>query len=148
MCIYNTGNLVFSGSNGSTQTVAVGAPLSFSKNVATVGQELTSDSVTLQRAGMYLVTVSASGSVSGSTAGVIGIQLQANGQDVAGAYNPTTYSSSTGDVRNLTITAVVPVQQTTCPLDDKSVTLTVVGTDNAAEFSDVMITVARLPWTR
>jgi hypothetical protein len=51
-------------------------------------------------------------------------------------------------VRNLTITAVVPVQQTTCPLDDKSVTLTVVGTDNAAEFSNVMITVARLPWTR
>jgi hypothetical protein len=137
-------NRIFSGSSSAAQTVAVGGLLSFTKSVASKNQDFTSNSVTFEEPGLYLVTVSASGAVSGTTAGIIGIQLQQNGQNMAG-YASTTYSTGATDVESVTVQALVRVEPTTCPLDDRSVTVSVANTNSAAIYSNVTLTTLRLP---
>jgi metal-dependent HD superfamily phosphatase/phosphodiesterase len=124
--------------------VAVGGLLSFTKSIASKNQDFTSNSVTFEEPGLYLVTVSASGAVSGTTAGIIGIQLQQNGQNMAG-YASTTYSTGATDVESVTVQALVRVEPTTCPLDDRSVTVSVANTNSAAIYSNVTLTTLRLP---
>jgi hypothetical protein len=137
-------NRIFSGSSSAAQTVAVGGLLSFTKSIASKNQDFTSNSVTFEEPGLYLVTVSASGAVSGTTAGIIGIQLQQNGQNMAG-YASTTYSTGATDVESVTVQALVRVEPTTCPLDDRSVTVSVANTNSAAIYSNVTLTTLRLP---
>lgn len=138
----NCGKFLFSGSLDATQTVGEGFPISFTKNIA-LGCTSTDTSVTLSRAGLYQVVVTASGATTGTTAGNLVIELRNNGVQVANV-QATATSNGTTDIVNMAFTAIVKVDPTVCPIDDNSATLTVVNTNGEAVYSDVTITIVRV----
>lgn len=135
--------VVYSGSSNATQALGLNDTLSFNKNIS-ANVDFTSKSVTLNRPGIYLINVSASGSITGATAGNIIIQLQRNGVNLDGSYRSVTTSTATTDIENMSITGIVRVDETCCPLNDQSATITVANTGVAATFVNVTITVVRL----
>ena len=135
--------VVFSGSSNATQALGLNDTLAFNKNIS-ANVDFANNSVTLCKPGIYLVNVSASGSMTGTTADNIIIQLQRNGVNVDGAYRSVANSTATTDIVNLSITGIIRVDETCCPLNDQSATITVANTGAEATYVNVTITVVRL----
>lgn len=141
-CCYCSDKVLYSGSLDATQTVGVGLPIQLTKNVA-LNCSTTDTSVTLSRAGVYQVTATASAATTVSAATNITMELESNGSQLADVESTVTSTSST-DVQTMSLTALVRVNQTVCPLNDNSVTLTLVNTAGEATYSAVTMTVVRL----
>lgn len=142
-CHCNCEKTVYSGSSNALQAVPVNGLLAFNKNIAS-DVTYTSNSVTVRRPGIYLVNVSASGALTGATAGNIVLQLQRNGQNLDGAYQATANSTAADDIENISLTALVRVDPTECCLNDKSATISIASTGVGATFTNVMITIVRV----
>lgn len=85
----------------------------------------------------YLVSVTAT--FTAPVAGVITLNLQQNGANVAGATASTTITTATTEVRSLSFTAIVRTFNAT-----GIESLTVVNAGVAANFSNIAITVEKL----
>lgn len=142
MGYYSCDKAVFSGSLTAAQAVQQGAPVGFSKNLA-AGVRYTDTSVTMYRPGIYLVIASASAATTASAATDVTLQMQRNGTQV-GKVQATATSGSTTAYVDLVVNAIVKVDQTCCPFDDKSATITFVNSGAAANYSAVDVTVVRL----
>lgn len=142
MGCYSCDKAVFSGSLAAPQTVQQGAPVGFSKNLA-AGVRYTDTSVTLYRPGIYLITVSASAATTSSAATDVVLQMQRNGNQVGKVQARATSGSTTAYV-GLVVNAIIKVDKTCCPFDDKSATMTFVNSGAAANYSAVDVTVVQL----
>lgn len=135
------GKTLFSGSSVASQVVAADAPLSFAKNYAVNVDGITSNSVTLRDAGVYLVTVDASGAP--TAAGNVSIQPQING-DVLDAYMSTATSTGAADIVHVGFSFMLRVDPTVCCYVDNAANLSIINAAAETTFSNVSITVVRV----
>lgn len=128
--------------NITAQTVAANATLAFD-TIETTGMSIDeSRPATLDKAGLYLITVDADGAVPATTAGTIAIQLYKNGQPVAGAL-ASAYSAGTTETEHVSFTTVIEVPQGCCVVSNDAA-LTVVNIGAAAVFTNAAFTAVKL----
>lgn len=134
--------VLYSGSIGTPQTVAADGVIAFDRNMS-IGIRQEGNGIVLRRPGLYHVRVDVSAASTADAAANLEIALKNNGLDV---YNATSLATptSTTDNRTMAITAIVKVNATTCPIDDNSVTLTVVNTGSPGLYNAGTITVVRI----
>ena len=138
--------MLFTFSNTS-QTLVTDQLLTFNNNTIQTGCTAThaagSSSISLNKAGYYMVSFNADGVESG-TAGNITIQLQGNGTAIAGA-ETTAESATATDVVNLSFTTLVQVCPNCCGNQvNTPFTLTFANTGVGATFTNAAVTVTKV----
>ena len=98
-------------------------------------------SITLKKAGVYLITMDATASDSG-TPGEITMQINRNGTPINGATAAAVTTAST-DVFPLSVTTLVKVLPSCCSTDNTTV-ITVTNTGVGAIYANANITVVKL----
>lgn len=134
--------VLYSGSIGSPQTVAAGGSIAFDRNMS-IGTQQAGNGIVLKKPGLYQVVVDVSAASTADAAANLEIALRSNGIDVYNASSLATPTSTT-DNRTMAITAIVKVNATTCPVNDNSVTLTVVNIGSPGLYNAGTITVVRV----
>lgn len=139
---YSCNKVLFSGSLDAAQTIGQGLPICFTGNIA-VRCRFTNTSITLAEPGVYLVNANASAASTSSSGSDVIVELRRNGTQVSNVQSTST-SSGASDIQSVSLTSIVRVDATRCPIDDRSATLTLVNAGEEAVYSNVSITVVRL----
>lgn len=128
-----------------SQTVTTGANIRFDNiNVldgCSIDFNAGTTSITLEKAGVYLVTIDATVSDAG-TPGSVGLQINRNGAGVNGATSRVVTTAST-DVYPLGVSTLVKVLPSCCAVDNTTV-LTISNIGLSAIYANANLTVVKL----
>lgn len=128
-----------------SQTVTTGANIRFDNiNVldgCSIDFNAGTTSITLEKAGVYLVTIDATVSDAG-TPGAVGLQINRNGAGVNGATSRVVTTAST-DVYPLGVSTLVKVLPSCCAVDNTTV-LTISNIGLSAIYANANLTVVKL----
>lgn len=131
--------------SNATQTVNANGKVTFDSvnvsNGCSIDFDAGTSTATLQKPGVYMVTVDASVSDNG-TQGTIGLQINRNGTGINGATSKTTTTAS-ANLYPLSVTTLVKVLPSCCAIDNTT-TVSVSNIGLGAIYSNVNLTIIKL----
>lgn len=102
------------------------------------------DTIQLNKCGVYMIEFDCSGSITGTTAGTISVQLAKDGVLQPQAFTASTPTANT-DIRSMSFNTLVQVRESnSCKCCDSPTVITLVNTGLAATYTQVNATVTKI----
>lgn len=102
------------------------------------------DTIQLNKCGVYMIEFDCSGSITGTTAGTISVQLAKDGVLQPQAFTASTPTANT-DIRSMSFNTLVQVRESnSCKCCDSPTVINLVNTGLAATYTQVNATVTKI----